>query len=279
MLWRLESDTVLGDYFEIACAGKESQFRRDTNTLSPLALAPEGKRLLALRGDGQLLLFDALTGRRLWGVSDFPTRAQHTTAVQFAADGETFWFEALDRCDGRRFFGVRRADNGALSTQLSNPNDVISQGSSAALLDGGWEIRTSFPVGRAEAIVMRQSPSRPYQQLELGVVDLRSQKFRSTVYVEHDSRSDYGRVNFGLAVPSIGMSRDGRWMAAGGPAGTVRIWDLQSQKLMHVLKHRFPTEHDEVRQLLFSPDGRRLYSLASRWRMWDVASGAETVVR
>ena len=279
VLWGIEGDTVLGDYIERVCEGKESLSGRDTNQLHPFALSRDGKKLLVGRRDGRLILFDATSGRRLWEISDFSTRARSTTAAQFSADGRTFLFEAVDLCDGQRFFGERRTENGELSASFIGLTPPGGQQSQTTVLDGSWQIQMAFPAGQPLTIVVRKSPSRPNELMEIGVVDLRSHFLSSVVSLKYDAVEKYGVVSIGRIVHGVGMSADGKWLAVGDSHGIVHIWNLQNKTLIHVLKHRFPTEDHHVRELLFSPDGRRLYTLAKRWRIWDVATGDEVVVR
>ena len=75
----------------------------------------------------------------------------------------------------------------------------------------------------------------------------------------------------GASVTVVRISPDGRTAASGDSDGGIRLWDVASRQLVFAL-----AGHDEsgVRELVFSPDGRVLASLAyADARLWDVPTG------
>jgi WD40 repeat protein len=73
-------------------------------------------------------------------------------------------------------------------------------------------------------------------------------------------------------VNSISLSRDGKTAASGGDT-TVRLWDVESGKMLHCLMgHK-----DTVKSVALSPDGRRVVSASmdGTVRLWDAETGKE----
>lgn len=70
---------------------------------------------------------------------------------------------------------------------------------------------------------------------------------------------------------ALAASPDGRWIAAGGDANAVLVWDSVSLQQRHVL----PGHAEQVSAVAFSPDSRKLLSgdAFGRCRLWDLDTG------
>lgn len=78
----------------------------------------------------------------------------------------------------------------------------------------------------------------------------------------------WGHAN---VVQALAFSRDGKHLASGSADHTIRVWDMDQLRDVHVLKGHT----DQVAGLDFSPDGRRLVSggFDDTVRLWEVSSG------
>jgi WD40 repeat protein len=83
-----------------------------------------------------------------------------------------------------------------------------------------------------------------------------------------------GRQIAALEVPggawALAGSSDGRWIAAGAPDGTIRVWNGAQLDLAWSAR----LNGSAIRALAFSPDSRMLASGARDIRIWDSATGA-----
>jgi RNA polymerase sigma factor (sigma-70 family) len=77
----------------------------------------------------------------------------------------------------------------------------------------------------------------------------------------------------GAGILRVAFSPDGRRAASSAVSNTIRLWDVASGKLLHVLEGHT----ERVDCATFSPDGKQLLSCAwdGTTRLWDVESGKE----
>jgi WD40 repeat protein len=86
------------------------------------------------------------------------------------------------------------------------------------------------------------------------------------------------------SVVSLAFSPDGTYLAAGTAAnkkvltvdpGEIKVWEVRSRQLARVLRGHF----EDVRGLVFSPDGRRLVSAGTegQLKLWEPRTGQEII--
>ncbi len=134
-----------------------------------------------------------------------------------------------------------------------------------------WESRT----GRPRHILSLPRHGNPYRCLEFSPDGrLLALSNRNALYlVESASGQRFKEWPLGSDwIDSVVFAPDNRTLAAGdtGPLATIRLWDLPTEKSIHVLRgHR-----DSVRTLAFSPDGTSLLSGSDDRTVlcWDVAA-------
>jgi WD40 repeat protein len=83
--------------------------------------------------------------------------------------------------------------------------------------------------------------------------------------------SKYSSEEVERPLPSVAISADGKWLAAGDQKGRLRVWTLKDQReLLAITAH-----NGRLTQLVFSPDSQRLAttSYAGEVNLWQMPEG------
>jgi RNA polymerase sigma factor (sigma-70 family) len=242
-------------------SGKERWQVKSGNGFS-MALAPDGKSIAkGLSGENkqQVSLWDVDTGKHLrtLGVTN-----RSVPALAFSRDGKlvaagesaainanektdlvsSIWL--WDPADGSRVRELKGHTRGVAAVAFSPVGSLLASASHDASIRL-WNA--------ADGRLLRKIavPQDPYPQDELGA----------------DSDGQHG------GVVAIAFSADGRWLASGGYDGSVRLWDVDTGKAIHVMRGH----GREVTSVVFSRDGNVLTS-GSRDQticLWNTATGKE----
>ena len=99
-------------------------------------------------------------------------------------------------------------------------------------------------------------------------------------WIERTFRFNPGKDKSGSTLTALALSRDGRWLATGHPAGTLKLWRLPAGQLRNTLESRKTSQTTIIR---FSPDGRFVAwaTQGGTIRLWEVETGRDrgTLVR
>jgi RNA polymerase sigma factor (sigma-70 family) len=181
-----------------------------------VAVAPDGKTVAALAGDGVAWGYDAATGKALFASKLAPGKERASMA--YAADGKTLVVapgsESVYSVDGM---------TGRLTRKWGGKRPVaalgfLAGGTKVVAADGGTALRTlDLATGKEEAAF--EGPER---------------------------------------VTCVAVTPDGKWAATSGLGDTIVIWDLTAGKP----ERRF-TAASTVTALALSPDGKLLATASS----------------
>jgi WD40 repeat protein/predicted Ser/Thr protein kinase len=255
--------------------------RGHTSYIYPVAYTPDGHLIASGSWDGDVRLWDAVTGQSL---SLLP-QGGRVRALALSPDG-TRLFTRGDDTDGLRVWDVasrrhlatyRIAENwtwavacrpGGTQIAVLGPGHVIeildaATGERVATADAGarleyWAARRALaysPDGRLLA--------GPYEGNQVGLWEAETYRLVGTL-TGHEG-----------TVLSVAFSADGRRLVSAGADSLVRVWDVKSEECLLTLRGHA----DEVFAAVFHPDGSRIASGGrdSLVRLWDAATGEELV--
>ena len=239
-----------------------------------VAFAPRGKILASGSWSGQILLWDASTGRLI------KTLVGHKTMVRglsFSPDGELLASASHDnsvriwevktgkqrrRLEGHTgsVWGVRFAPDGKRLASSSVDHSVRI-----------WEVKT----GKAERILRGHTDTVISLDFSSDGTTLATASVDSTVRLWEVNTGRLQKTLRGHSswVYGVRFSPDGRWLASGGTGRKVRIWDLKTGAAARTLEGHTSA----IWGLAFSPDSRLLASASSdrSVRLWDLHAGAQ----
>jgi WD40 repeat protein len=213
----------------------------------PVALTPDGKSVAGGCANGQIILWDVDTGRERTrfappdapppGPIDGIARMIDTLAI--SPDGK--WLAAANRRIGVQVWNLSER---RLFQTIPN--------------ESKW-FQLAFSPDSSTLAWYGRSPQAAAGSAGIQLWDMLACHFRGKISV---ARQSY-----------LAFSPDGRRLVSTGWDRTIRLWDLNNNRLLKAM-----TGHtDQVNSVAFSPDGGTIVSGGrdSAIRLWDVATGQE----
>jgi WD40 repeat protein len=243
-----------------------------------LCFTPDGRQLLVGGADGVLRLFDLATRAQVWKE---PLQSLQIISVQFSPDGRHFitssgggnlrlfdfasrkqlWQTAKDKTPAA---ALAMAHNGRLMASAHNSGAVLV----LQLDKGQLEQRLAGHERLAKSVAF--SPDDRWL-LSGGAGK------RALLLWDAQTGSEAHHFSGHAAdVLSVAISRDGRYAASGDSGGTLIVWDLPQRAKIKELA----AWQDQIGELVFTPDSRRLVSRGQRdqrLRVLDVQRGEPLV--
>ena len=261
--------------------------RDNTGELDPLeargdsangwAFAPDGRRAVVASGDRSVRYYD-VEGRR--DIKRFVGHTASVWAVALSPDGK---FAASGSMDGTaRVWDVRTGLEVAKYTDHTSlvsavafvPGESTNRGIVSGSFDGTvalWRTATGQPDWRAEQLglvtALAVDPQGEF------VVIATENALRILDLATGREQKRYGK--FATPLSAVAVSPNGKWIAAGNDAGTVRVWRMGEDKAQFTL-----TGHEGgVRSVAIKDDGRWVLTGGAdrTLRLWDTSAAKQEV--
>ena len=294
--------------WDAATGERRHELLVDKAPIECLAFSPDGKRLAAACGrknDGLCVeVFDSDTGKRLHHLTGFK---QDISRVQFSTDGKQLH---VSECYGGPVSAWDLASGRQRRQWLSKAEGADEQENNKYAVegvlspDGKWLIWRVFTAFSPE--IVREGPER-LDADDLRVYDAATEKLLYRRTTRHDSLifSADGKRFVTIAGPQlsiwetaagnevsgftlkgeyaaeIALSPDLRLAVIHQDNHTVRLWDMESGRLLHELCQDSPWKTKLLNvQQVFSADGKTLLTVSyNTLCIWDTSSGRERLVR
>ncbi len=262
-------------------SGREVQTLTLATAPSEVSFTSDGRALITLGGQGEVVLWDVASGNRL---RNFATT---TTATQAATPGS---FPNLGSIPNRGKGGSmptmptmpNMADMSAMITNVLGTMTAGTMGKTVTsvafspdgqtLAIGGVESKSNFDMAAMMSASQKNSknkkPSTPQDFLK----DLKVETIGQVLLFDVATGNQIGAIKgHGKGVTDAVFSRDGKLVASSGTDNTIKIWDLASKRELRTLVGHT----SNIESMDFSPDGRLLASAGDDGStfLWDPNTG------
>ncbi|NIS79225.1 MAG: hypothetical protein GTO14_03170, partial [Anaerolineales bacterium] len=243
-------------------------FRLDEGPIH-LAFNPSGDTLATAHGDGQVRIWDSVSGRLLKTLN---AHGDYVHLVLWSPDGERlisvsdaieFWNPNLEEV-------VDYIDGGAMSLAISPDSSALAAGYYYSARTQIWDI-TSEARSTMQLSTCEEGQSIAFSPDGQWIATARGSNHRQVCLWDATS----GELIHELwgqdgGIKTVVFSPDNEYLAAGDDLGVVLLWRYDSAQLVS----RLPSGVGSINSLSFHPNGQVLAGLGARgWiRLWDLTS-------
>jgi WD40 repeat protein len=255
-----------------------------TQGVDRLAFSPDGRQLASGAGDSLTKVWDVASGRMLQSLSGMTESIDH---LAYSADGRRI-------VAGKSILKTWDAETGAPLWTLNPPDDqnaahdfVVTRDSQLLVLNstlirrydlvsarrrGGINPFGQFSVTAEFSFAFTFALSPDERLIALGYAKSSKRPLARVAIVNAATGAQLQALDSHTEnIRALAFSPDSRLLASASGDKTIKIWDVASGQMKTLSGNP-----ETVLQIAWSPDGKRIYSIASvekAIRIWDVASG------
>ncbi|HSP62401.1 MAG TPA: caspase family protein [Pyrinomonadaceae bacterium] len=264
---------------------------REVQTLT-LATAPnevgftaDGRELLTVTGQGEVVLWDIASGNRL---RSFAATAPAASPGSFPNPGSLPNLGSLPKMKPGSMptmptnMPTSMADVSAMITNVlgtmtagtmgKNVTSVAFSPDGRTLATGGVESKSNLDMATLMSTSKKNSKNKQSSDPQDFLKDLKVETVGQVLLFDVATGREVGAIKgHGKGVTNVAFSRDGKLLASSSTDNTIKIWDLASNRELRTLVGHTAN----VESMDFSPDGRLLASAGDDGStyLWDANTG------
>ncbi len=246
-----------------------------TAAVAAITVSRDGKTLLSVGNDNSVRVWDSATGKLL------RTLEGHTDwvgSVVLGPDARTAYtaggdntIRVWDLASGQVLKLLEGHTVAVRGLALSTDGKLLLSGSSDRSIRL-WDTATSKEIRKygdesesIECVALSHDGNRVFAGSAVGIITVYDRK-SGDVVTKFDKHGD-------SLVYTLTVSRDGKTAISGARDKTIRVWEVETGKLLRTLNGHT----EQVYQVMLSPDEKHLLSASydKSVRIWDFGSGKE----
>ncbi len=269
-------------------SGREVQTLTLATSPSEVSFTADGRALLTVGGQGEVVLWDIASGNRLRSFAPTATATPATTPGLPPGMGSLPNLGSLPnkgKPGSMPTFPNMPTNMADMSSMITNMMGTMSAGTMGktvtsvafspdgrTLATGGVESKSNFDMATMISNAQKGSKSKKQSDPQDFLKDLKVETTGQVLFFDVATGREAGAIKgHGKGVTYVAFSRDGKLLATSATDNTIKIWDLASKRELRTLSGHT----SNIESMDFSPDGRLLASAGEDGStfLWDANTG------
>ena len=261
-----------------AIAGREIQTLRLSMPPVEADFSSDGKMLATVTSQGEITLWDTVSGSRLRSLTTSAGQSFDPTALMknLPTPGQMQRGQVpqMPNMDQINSMITNTLGSMTAGTNGRNVSSVTFSRDGSVLASGGIEAKSNFDMGTmtGQAQNQKRGKNQPPPNTDDFLRNLKVETIGQLVLWNPATGQQLGIIKgHGKGIAKVAFSRDAKLIASAGTDNTIKIWDVATQRELRTL-----TGHTgAIESMDFSPDGRFLASASDDGStfLWDANTG------